>query len=84
MPQHWTNCTVNCECEGDESLSVAFLGSKAIVRATSSQESRHGARQGWLKGLEGDSSPGPGNLIIPWLHGTQLRIQGRRSEWFAM
>ena len=25
MLQHWANCMVNCDCEGDKSLTFAFL-----------------------------------------------------------
>lgn len=60
MLQHQANCTVNCKCEGDKSLTFAFLQNKATCRTTPCQES-----QALSKGKETEK-PGKRTRVLIW------------------
>lgn len=69
---------MNCECEGDESVTVAFLGNKAAVRATSSLESQARSKVRVTEGPGQGFRPGgghPDSLLAEW-HLTQEPGQG--------
>lgn len=71
--QHWANCIINCECEGDESITVAFLWNKAAVRATSSLESQARSKVSVTEGPGQGFRPRGGNpdSLLPEWHPTQ-------------
>lgn len=53
MLLHGANCAVNCECEGDKSLTFAFRRNKATVRTTSSRELQASSKRMEAEGAGG-------------------------------